>query len=105
MYIRIGYELTYHCLQPTPMLLMLNVHPSRLPDLVVPDEMLVEPEAAIHRYCDGVGNLCTRLLAPAGEIRLSGSGIVKDSGHPDPIAEDARQRAVEDLPDAAMVFL
>jgi transglutaminase-like putative cysteine protease len=105
MHIRIGYELTYHCLQPTPMLLMLNVHPSRLADLVVPDEMLVEPEASVQRYRDCFGNLCTRLLAPAGQIRLSGSGIVKDSGQPDPIVEDARQRAVEDLPDAAMVFL
>jgi transglutaminase-like putative cysteine protease len=105
MHIRIGYELTYDCLQPTPMLLMLNVHPSRLADLVMPDEMIVEPEVAVRRYRDGFGNLCTRLLAPSGQIRLSASGIVKDSGLPDPIAEDARQHAVEDLPDEVMAFL
>jgi hypothetical protein len=28
MHIRIGYELNYECLQPAPMLLMLNTHPS-----------------------------------------------------------------------------
>jgi transglutaminase-like putative cysteine protease len=105
MHIRIGYELTYQCLQPTPMLMMLNVHPARLADLVVPDEMVVEPEVAIHRYRDCFGNLCTRLLAPPGAIRLSASGVVRDSGTPDPVAEDARQHAVEDLPDAAMGFL
>jgi hypothetical protein len=26
MQIRVGYELIYDCLQPTPMMLMLNIH-------------------------------------------------------------------------------
>ncbi|MEA3125635.1 MAG: hypothetical protein QOD67_2654, partial [Caballeronia sp.] len=26
MKLRVGYELVYECVQPTPMLLMLNVH-------------------------------------------------------------------------------
>jgi transglutaminase-like putative cysteine protease len=105
MHIRIGYELTYDCLQPTPMLLMLNVHPSRLGDIVVPDEMVAEPAVPITRYRDAFGNLCSRLLAPAGRIRLSAEGIVRDSGEPDPVSEDARQHAVEHLPDEVMVFL
>ena len=105
MRIRIGYELTYDCLLPTPMLLMLNVHPTRLLDLVVADEMVAEPAVPIHRYRDAFGNLCSRILAPAGQIRLSANGVVKDSGAPDPVNEDARQHAVDDLPDEAMPFL
>ena len=31
MHIRIGYELTYECLQPTPMVLMLNPIPAERP--------------------------------------------------------------------------
>ena len=105
MHIRIGYELTYNCLQPTPMVLMLSVHPSRLADLVVADEMVAEPAVAIHRYRDCFGNLCTRLSAPPGLIRLSASGVVKDRGTPDPVAEDARQHPIEDLPDEVLGFL
>jgi transglutaminase-like putative cysteine protease len=59
----------------------------------------------LHRYRDGFGNLCTRLLAPPGQVRLAASGIVKDHGEPDAINEDARQHAIEDLPDDALVFL
>ena len=33
MLIRAGYEITYDCVQPTPMLLSLSVQPSRLPDV------------------------------------------------------------------------
>ena len=36
MQIRTGFEITYDCPQPTPMLLALSVHPSRLPDVIGP---------------------------------------------------------------------
>jgi transglutaminase-like putative cysteine protease len=105
MHIRIGYELTYECLQPVPMVLMLNVHPSRRGDLIVPDEMVVEPGVPLHHYQDAFGNLCTRLLAPAGPIRLSAEGIVRDHGEPDPVHQEAVQHPIEDLPDDLLVFL
>ena len=105
MHIRIGYELTYDCLQPVPMVLMLNVHPSRLGDLVMPDEMVVEPAVPLRRYRDAFGNLCTRLLAPAGPLRISAEGIVRDHGAPDSVDIDARQHAIEDLPDDTLAFL
>ena len=39
MKIRAGYEISYDCPQPTPMILMLSIHPSRVPDLLTPDHM------------------------------------------------------------------
>ena len=36
MKIRIGYELIYDCPQPTPMILTLNVHYTRVSDLSSP---------------------------------------------------------------------
>ena len=36
MQIRLGYELVYDCPQPTPMLLVLNVHYTRISDMVEP---------------------------------------------------------------------
>ena len=37
MKIRFGYELVYNCPQPVPMILTLQVHPSRISDLLLPD--------------------------------------------------------------------
>ena len=37
MQIRAGFEMTYRCPQPTPMILTLNIHYSRAADLVRPD--------------------------------------------------------------------
>ena len=51
------------------------------------------------------GNWCTRLLAPAGRVRLSATALVNDSGEPDPSALSAPQHAVEDLPDESLAFL
>src|SRR5215813_172088 len=103
--LRIGYEFVYECPRPTPMLLMLSVHPSRTSDLVVPDELATDPPIPISSYCDGFGNRCSRIVAPTGQLRLSANGIVADTGEPDVVARGARQRVVEDLPDDALVFL
>jgi transglutaminase-like putative cysteine protease len=105
MQIRLGYELIYDCPQPTPMLLMLNVHYTRVSDVVVPDHLVTSPSIPIRAFRDGFGNWCSRIVAPAGRTRLSASGIVNDTGEPDLVASEAQQHTVEDLPDEALVFL
>ena len=45
MQIRVGYELVYSCPQPTPMILTLNVHHSRVSDLVQADRIVIDPRA------------------------------------------------------------
>jgi len=54
MQIRLGYELVYDCPQPTPMLLMLNVHYTRISDMVVPDHLVTSPSIPIRAYRDGL---------------------------------------------------
>ena len=105
MRLRVGYELTYDCPQPTPMMLMLNIHHSRAADIIEADTMMRDPMVPISTYLDGFGNWCTRLVAPAGRLRLWASALVADSGLPDPIPESACQHAVENLPADTMVFL
>jgi transglutaminase-like putative cysteine protease len=105
MYIRAGYEISYELSQPTPMLLMLSIHPTRVPDLVTPHQMKIEPPIAIHEYRDGFGNLCSRIVAPAGQMTISTDFVVEDSGEPDVVAADAQQKAVHELPDEVLVFL
>lgn len=105
MQIRIGYELIYDCPQPTPMVLMLTVHPSRVADLVVVDRLVTDPPLPIHGYHDAFGNWCSRIVAPVGRTRLFADGVVKDSSQPDPVCGGATQHTVPDLPDDALVFL
>lgn len=105
MKIKIGYELDYEVPQPTPMILTLNVHYSRASDIVVPDHMHTRPPVPIGSYRDGFGNWCNRLVAPAGRVRISASGIVNDSGLPEPSWDAGVQHAVEMLPEECLVFL
>ncbi|MEO8536411.1 MAG: transglutaminase family protein [Betaproteobacteria bacterium] len=105
MKIRIGFEIDYRCPQPTPMILMLSVHYSRASDLVVPDHVIADPGVPMSAYRDTFGNWCTRIVAPAGPLRLSADAVVRDTGLPDVVVEDARQTPVEALPDDALLFL
>ena len=105
MRIRTGFEITYDCPVPAPMLMCLSVHPSRRGDLEGPDDLRTAPFVEHQRYLDGFGNLCTRLLAPPGPLTLSADFVVRDSGLPDEYAPDAPQIPVENLPEDVLVFL
>ncbi|MGH8656126.1 MAG: transglutaminase-like domain-containing protein [Gammaproteobacteria bacterium] len=105
MQIRIGYELIYDCPQPTPMILTLNVHYTRVSDIVVPDYLIADPPVPITAYRDGFGNWCNRIVAPKGQLRLSANAVVKDTGKPDEVAPSAQQHPVQDLPEETLVFL
>jgi len=105
MKIRLGFDITYDCPQPTPMILTLSVHYSRISDLIVPDHLVADPPVPMTAYRDTFGNWCSRIVAPKGTLRLSTDAVVNDSGLPDIVASDARQTPVEALPDDTLLFL
>jgi transglutaminase-like putative cysteine protease len=105
MQIRIGYELSYECPQPLPMIIMLNVHYSRASDLAQPDHIRTDPPVSLRSYRDSFGNWCTRLVAPPGRIRLTADAVINDSGLPEPVFPSAKQHPIEDLPNDALLFL
>lgn len=105
MLIRVGFELVYSCPQPTPMVLTLNVHYSRVSDLVHPDHLVVTPAVPLSGYRDSFGNWCTRLIAPQGKLRVSADAVVRDSGLPEVVAPWLPQRSVPALPEESLLFL
>lgn len=105
MQIRFGYELIYTCPQPTPMVLTLNVHHSRVSDLVIPDHLITEPALPVESYRDTYGNWCSRILAPAGDTRLTTDALIRDSGHLDDVAPHAQQTPVQFLPAEVLIYL
>jgi hypothetical protein len=98
MQIRVGYELIYDCSQPTPMILMLHIHFTRVSDIIVPDHLITSPSIPITAYRDTFGNWCSRIVAPKGEIRLSADGVVNDTGEPDVVAASARNTRCKTCP-------
>lgn len=105
MRLRLGYRIAYRFPQPTPMIALLNVHFSRTGDLEYPDHMMTTPPVPLHSYRDTFGNWCNRLVAPAGPFEIRADTVIRDTGHADPVAYDAEQWAVEDLPDDTIGFL
>ena len=107
MRIRAGFEITYDCPPPTPMLLMLNVHPSRRGDLETPD-------IAAHRPADRrapVPSTASATSAAASWRRPAASTLSADFVDPRQRRCPTRCRRtpsstpVEDLPDEVLVFL
>jgi transglutaminase-like putative cysteine protease len=105
MQIRVGFEMLYEFVGRTPMVLMLNVHPSRALDVIKPDQLRITPSLPVTRYTDAFGNTCTRLVAPPGQVEISTDALVWDSGLPDAVEPNARQHEVAELPHDALVFL
>ena len=105
MRIHTGYEITYDCPMPVPMLLMLSVHPSRRQDLETPDWVQTSPAVNVRQYLDSYGNICSRVMAPAGRFILSSDFIVADSGLVDDYAPEAAQIPADELPDDVVLYL
>ena len=105
MKIRVGFEMVYDCPQPTPIIFTLNVHFTRVSDLVGRDDLSFDPPVPMSAYRDSFGNWCTRIVAPRGRSSISADVRVNDSGAPDLVAPQARQIAVRELPEETLQFL
>jgi transglutaminase-like putative cysteine protease len=105
MQIRVGFEMIYDCPQPTPMIFNLNVHFTRVSDLIGHDNLMFDPAVPIAAYRDSFGNWCTRIVAPKGRTRVGADAVVNDSGLPDVVVPQAQQLAVQDLPEETLLFL
>ena len=105
MEIKVGFEISYAAVQPTPMVIMLSIHPSRYADIVGTERIIAEPDVPIGFYRDSFGNVCGRLVAPAGGVTLRGDALVRDSGLPDVVVPTAQQLPIDQLPDEVLQYL
>jgi len=105
MLIRYGYEITLSCEQPTALVCLLSVHEDRAADIRVPETTFTTPTLAMTTYRDLFGNLCRRLVAPAGDLTIWGDATIEDSGELDPVVPEAREILVPDLPDDCLLYL
>ncbi len=110
------FDIHFDLPAPTPFVTLLHNHPSldrqlrfpSDPDALLRAEHLDRGASTpidLNLYSDCFGNRCTRFLAPAGELRLSGSNIVEAPEIPDEIQTAATQANIQDLPNAVLQFL
>ena len=105
MRIQAGFTIAYDCPQPVPMLLLLSVHPSREGDLLTPQIIRFDPDIEARTYRDDFGNVCHRIVAPAGPLVISTLFEIQDTGTPDITVPEAKQILVDDLPSGTLVYL
>ncbi|MFL9966565.1 transglutaminase family protein [Paraburkholderia sediminicola] len=105
MKLRVGYELSFECSRPTPMMLMLNTHFSHAKDILVADVLVTDPPVPTRQYRDLFGNLCSRIVAPVGGVGLRTTALLNVSGAMETRPGDDWAHPVEHLPDDTLVFL
>ena len=105
MKIAFGYELTFNCPGPTPMVCQLDVHPSLAGNLVETPNFTARPATQSRVYLDSFGNMSRRFVAPAGAFTITDGGVIDVSGAPDPVHADAREISIAELPDDTLVYL
>jgi transglutaminase-like putative cysteine protease len=110
MKIRAGYRITFDSPSPTPINLLLSVHPERRGDLLTPDVVSADPHwegesCPTQTLTDAFGNLVTRVVAPRGPVTFTSDFLIADSGEVEPAFPEARQTPVQDLPGETLQFL
>jgi transglutaminase-like putative cysteine protease len=105
MIIQAGFKISFQCPNPTPMLLQLNVHPSRSNDLQSQDMVQSDPPLPMHFYFDFYRNQVTRTEVPPGLITFHNRFQIYDSGLPDEVPPDTALTPIPALPDEVLLYL
>jgi hypothetical protein len=98
-----GCQLLFEATAPSPLILMLRPR-SGLSQQIISGEFKFEPNIPWDEYTDSYGNLCQRLLVPAGSFAVSARTTVDTSDFID-TQPGAPFVPVQDLPDYALQFL
>lgn len=111
---RLGFDMHFDFPAPTPLVLMLNVHPEVMHRLEAAERIDITSTASdgivtrpfVESFLDGFGNRCARLLAPAGLLKVQHEATYHDTYAKEPQPEpETRQHRVEELPTAVLPFL
>jgi len=100
--IRVGCQFEYEVPEPVPSLWQVRPRPDGVHHVV--DESWESP-APTSTYVDAYGNACDRLTLPAGRSVLRYDATVEVPSGSDEVDETATQATIEDLPNAAFLYL
>ncbi len=122
MLILSDFDIQFRLPAPTAIVALLHLHSSVEPRLRSGNQLVIEslddpfnhsPSSTNYtksivpsrEYIDSFGNRCTRFVAPAGYLWLSGSNVVDADPEADHPQVGARQAEIDDLPPEVLQFL
>ena len=100
-----GFNLAFQFSEVTPLILMVHLRPELQKDLVQPEVLTFYPAVPHSNYIDGFGNVCTRLVAPAGKLSIWNRFVIADNGMAERLPYDSYQHSVAELPEETLVYL
>lgn len=103
MFIRVTCSLYFEMIFPTPLILMLRPR-STEQQWIVHESYTVTPNVPVTEFKDIFGNLCQRLVAPAGEFRVFSSSDVVTMSETD-YTPGTYFTNIQDLPDMVLMYL
>lgn len=96
-------NISFDAIGPTPLILMLRPR-SGFGQWVMKEEYLLDPQVPIVEYTDSYGNLCQRLIAPAGHLQVRTTVRVETADEID-VNPGAPFVCIQDLPESVLQFL
>ncbi len=103
MWLHTSCDLVFEIAIPTPFVLMLRPR-SGAQQWIASEQYWLSPSVPVFEFTDGYGNLCQRLIAPAGVFRVHTAAEVMISDTVDR-APDAPFIDVQNLPDPILCYL
>ena len=103
MWLRASCDLTFDISMPTPFILMLRPR-SGSQQWIAREEYRLVPSIPVYEFTDNYGNLCQRLVAPAGTFAVHTVADVMTSDYVDQ-APGAPFVEIQNLPDAVLSYL
>lgn len=103
MRLQAGCTLHFEAQAPTPLVLMLRPR-SGAGQWIETEAYQMTPHVAVSEYTDSYGNLCQRLVVPAGPFEVR-TEVVADAPDVIDVDEAAPYIPVENLPDDVLQFL
>ncbi len=103
MWLRTSCDFLFDITVPIPFVLMLRPR-SGAQQWIAREEYRLEPSVPVFEFTDDYGNLCQRLIAPAGDFKVLTSADVMTSDYVDS-AFGAPFVEIQNLPDAVLSYL
>jgi transglutaminase-like putative cysteine protease len=103
MWLRTSCDLAFDIMVPMPFVLMLRPR-SGAQQWVAREEYRLEPSVPVFEFTDDYGNLCQRLIAPAGTFKVCTSAEVMTADYVDQ-AFGAPFVEIQNLPDVVLGYL
>lgn len=103
MWLRTGCDFVFNITEPTPFVLMLRPR-SGSQQWIAREEYMLEPSVTVFELTDAYGNLCQRLIAPAGVFKVHTSADVMTADFVDQ-AYGAPFIEIQNLPDTVLGYL